>query len=99
MLIIRFSWILNQNVPEHVAKRYLVPPLRAIQSARASLAAFAFSAELRLARHWRSLEQDQYKFETENELPRRRALKYLIEFFFPTQRVRYWATLRIKAER
>jgi len=37
-------------VPEQVAKRNLVLPLRALQSARASSAAFALSAELRLAR-------------------------------------------------
>jgi len=36
-------------MPEQVAKRNLVPPLRALQSARASPAAFALSAELRLA--------------------------------------------------
>jgi len=50
--IFSFSWILNQNVPEQVAKRNLVPPLRALQSARASSAAFALSAELRLARRY-----------------------------------------------
>ncbi len=37
-----------------VAKRNLVPPLRAFQSVRASSAAFALSAELRLARHYRA---------------------------------------------
>ena len=44
-----FSWIFNQNVPEQNAKNNLIPPLRALQSARASSAAFALSAELRLA--------------------------------------------------
>ena len=41
-------------MPEQVAKRNLVPPLRALQSARTSPAAFALSAELRLARRWAS---------------------------------------------
>jgi hypothetical protein len=41
---------LREHVPEHIAKRNLDPPLRAFQSARASSAAFALSAELRLAR-------------------------------------------------
>lgn len=39
----------SQNI---VAKRNLVPPLRALQSDRASSAAFALSAELRLAQHY-----------------------------------------------
>jgi hypothetical protein len=52
----------TENVPEHDVKRNwlrraplrsgLDPPLRALQSARASSAAFALSAELRLAPHW-----------------------------------------------
>jgi hypothetical protein len=48
-LIISFSWASSQNVSEQVAKRNLVPPLRALQSARASSADFALRAELRLA--------------------------------------------------
>jgi hypothetical protein len=35
-----------------VAKRNLVPPLRALQSVRASSTAFALSAELRLAQRY-----------------------------------------------
>ena len=53
-----FNWASSQNVPEQVAKRNLVPHLRALQSARASSAAFALCAELRLAPHWRSLLED-----------------------------------------
>ncbi len=39
-------------MPEQDAKRNLVSSLRALQSARASSAAFALSAELRLARRY-----------------------------------------------
>jgi len=46
-----FNWGSSQNVPEQVAKRNLIPHLRALQSARASSAAFALCAELRLAPH------------------------------------------------
>ena len=49
-ILCSFSWASSQNVPEQVAKRNLVPHLWALQSARASSAAFALSAELRLAR-------------------------------------------------
>jgi hypothetical protein len=59
-LLTSFSLILNQNVPEQVAKRNLVPPLRALQSARASSAAFALSAELRLARHCTQANETKY---------------------------------------
>ncbi len=38
-----------------VAKRNLVPPLRALQSVRASSTAFALSAELRLAQRNRTI--------------------------------------------
>jgi hypothetical protein len=41
----------EQNATEQNAKRNLDPLLRALQSARASSAAFALSSELRLARH------------------------------------------------
>ena len=42
-----------KNVPEQGVKRNLALPLRALQSARASSAASALSAELRLALRWR----------------------------------------------
>jgi len=42
---------IEQNATEQNAKHNLDPPLRALQSARASSAAFALRTELRLARH------------------------------------------------
>jgi hypothetical protein len=46
-LLISFSWILNQNVPEQ-ALNAIGTALVALQSARASSAAFASRTELRL---------------------------------------------------
>jgi len=60
-------------VPEQGAKRNLVPPLRALQSARASPAAFALSAELRLARRW---AQAQGRLQKINKV----ILKFLYNF-------------------
>ena len=51
--IIRPMVGIEQNATEQNVKRNLDPPLRALQSARASSAAFALRTELRLARHYR----------------------------------------------
>ena len=51
LAVARFSYLNIANTCQNmVAKRNLDPPLRALQSARASSAAFALSVELRLAR-------------------------------------------------
>jgi hypothetical protein len=57
-----FSWILNQNVPEQDAKRNLIPHLRALLSSRASSAAIALRAELRLARHYGGIKKNIQNF-------------------------------------
>ena len=43
---------IEQNATEQDVKRNLDPPLRALQSTRASSADSALSSELRLARHY-----------------------------------------------
>jgi hypothetical protein len=52
---------IEQNATEQNAKRNLDPPLRALQSARASSAAYALSAELRLASHCAACSMRNYK--------------------------------------
>jgi hypothetical protein len=47
-------------VPEHITKRNLVPPLRALLPLIASSGGTALSAELRLARRYRAFQMTTY---------------------------------------
>ena len=60
--IARNSYLNVANTCQNmVAKRNLIPPLRALQSVRASSAAFALSAELRLARRYQQAEEKRQR--------------------------------------